>query len=237
MGMFSWCCKGCGGELKSNEFVRLNGCVGEYDGYGGAGLFDYNSCCEEPIAWHEFCYQKATDKQKLDTTSSKSAENQGFGYNCLKFMRNYKENEPTKFFVEIKVNDWQNEHSEDHFICLNNNKYYLYDKQTCMDCEENEVGNKYEEYKENIKKIVFFDNLEQAKQVAQDLVKNLPNPQYGYSIIITGQQEEAIGCVYHYDLIPEHDKIPIKNEFYPSGIQKCKYVLNGKFTDKLTYSI
>ena len=80
MGMFSFVCKGCGRELKGDEIVRLNGCVGEYDSYGRAGGFEYSGSYDEPRAWHERCYQEATPEQKLDETPSKHARNQGFGY-------------------------------------------------------------------------------------------------------------------------------------------------------------
>lgn len=86
MGFFSWVCKGCGQELHEGELVRLNGCKGEYDGYGrtigcsqGAGGFDFGECSGTVVAWHEVCYQKATPEQKLDETPSRSARNQGCG--------------------------------------------------------------------------------------------------------------------------------------------------------------
>ena len=79
MGMFSWCCKGCGHEIHEGELVRMNGCVGIYDGYGRAGGFDYQGASGEPSCWHECCYKNATTEQKLDDSSSKYASNQGFG--------------------------------------------------------------------------------------------------------------------------------------------------------------
>ena len=85
MGMFSWCCKGCGQELHEGELVRLNGSKGIYDGYGNAGGYSYEDSEVEPYAWHEACYQKATDKQKLDETPSKNAPNQGFGRARIEF--------------------------------------------------------------------------------------------------------------------------------------------------------
>jgi len=86
MGMFSWECKGCGIELHEGEQVRLNGCQGEYDGYGRAGGFDLNAGGSEPAAWHEVCYQAAPDKEKLDEEPSNPASNQGFGYALEKFI-------------------------------------------------------------------------------------------------------------------------------------------------------
>ena len=80
MGMFSFVCKGCGRELHEHEIVRLNGCVGEYDGYGGAADFEYSGSYDEPRAWHEKCFQEANAEQQLDMTPSDHARNQGFGY-------------------------------------------------------------------------------------------------------------------------------------------------------------
>lgn len=106
MGMFSWCCKGCGYELKSGEYVRLNGCKGEYDGYGGNdGGFDYHRANKEPIAWHEACYQKATPVQKIDETPSKWAKNQGFGYKALAFLERYDPKTETFYTVVVDQYD------------------------------------------------------------------------------------------------------------------------------------
>jgi hypothetical protein len=81
MGYFSWECKGCNQELISGELVRLNGCNGEYDGYGNAGGFEYaNSGSGDPSAWHQKCYGEASDSQKLDETPSRHARNQGCGF-------------------------------------------------------------------------------------------------------------------------------------------------------------
>lgn len=87
MGMFSWLCKGCGHELKSGEFVRMNGCVGEYDGYGRAGGFHYE--IEDPSCWHVRCYKNATNEEKLDDNPSQHAQNQGFGFAALENMKGY----------------------------------------------------------------------------------------------------------------------------------------------------
>jgi hypothetical protein len=102
MGMFSWKCKGCGRELVEGERVRMDGCVGEYDGYGRAGNFSYEGG-GEPAAWHKRCYDKASKDQKLDETPSEHAPNQGFGYRCLEFMKGYDPQKPTTFDVKIYV--------------------------------------------------------------------------------------------------------------------------------------
>lgn len=79
MGYFSFECKGCNQDLVEGEEVRLNGCKGEYDGYGGCGTGD--GCVDHsPAAWHKLCYSKATDAEKLDETPSRNARNQGFGW-------------------------------------------------------------------------------------------------------------------------------------------------------------
>jgi hypothetical protein len=82
MGMFSWCCKGCGDELAEPEKVRIAGFNGVYDGYGvvsgdDGGEFDTQG--ENFPAWHQRCYNQATPEQKLDESPSLDAPNQGFG--------------------------------------------------------------------------------------------------------------------------------------------------------------
>ena len=98
MGMFSWCCKGCGGELVMGEYVRLNGQKQDYDGYGGSatGMDEY-----DPAAWHERCYQKADSASKLDETPSKHAPDQGFGPAKLEFRRNYNPDKLTKYTAVV----------------------------------------------------------------------------------------------------------------------------------------
>lgn len=86
MGMFSWKCKGCRNELKQRELVRMNGCVGEYSGYGSAGGFEYSGSYDEPSCWHVLCYNKANVEEKLDDSSSEYAPNQGFGIEALEFL-------------------------------------------------------------------------------------------------------------------------------------------------------
>lgn len=103
MGMYSWCCKGCGHELKEGEYVRLNGCVGEYDGYGNAGGFSYNSDCDGhmPSGWHVRCYNNATVEQKLDNSGSNHAPNQGFGLAALENKKGYSPDAETIFQAGI----------------------------------------------------------------------------------------------------------------------------------------
>jgi len=127
MGMFSWCCKGCGHELHEGELVRLNGCEGQYDGYGGVGgrsgssrEYDYGSgsgsCDFElyPSAWHVRCYNAATDKEKLDDSPSKHASNQGFGLACLENLQEYDAQDELGFkaVVRVEKHDEESNHKE-----------------------------------------------------------------------------------------------------------------------------
>ena len=111
MGMFSFVCKGCGHELKEGEYVRLNGCVGTYDGYGGAGGFDYSGSYKEPSAWHIRCYNNASNEDKLNDDPSEHASNQGFGAACLENREHYDPEAKTVFQATIFVDhhDWKNE--------------------------------------------------------------------------------------------------------------------------------
>lgn len=99
MGMYSYVCKGCGQELVEEELVRLNGCTGEYDGYGRAGGFSSHG--EQCVAWHELCFQQASASQKLDRKPSRSARNQGFGPRHLEFIRGYDPKAKTVYYAQI----------------------------------------------------------------------------------------------------------------------------------------
>ena len=114
MGMFSWCCKGCGHELVTSEYVRLNGCKGTYDGYGGcSGGFDWsNSGGESPFCWHEACYQKAPAEARLDESGSRHAGNQGFGNAALAFLKGFDESKVIIFKSVIDVSHYDRETKE-----------------------------------------------------------------------------------------------------------------------------
>jgi hypothetical protein len=120
MGMFSWKCKGCGHELKEGEYVRLNGCVGEYDGYGRAGGFSYDD--EEPSCWHVRCYKNASDQEKLDDSPSRYAPNQGFGCACLENKKNYEPEAKTTFQPVIFV-----DHYDDRAEKTTKQQWYVVD--------------------------------------------------------------------------------------------------------------
>mgnify|MGYP003660736063 CR=1 FL=1 len=90
MGMFSWICKGCGDELCCPEIVLIDGHVGAYDGYGRAGEFSFDEFIAKrggwdkydeipnPVAWHEVCFDIASEVEQRDETPSDHAPNQGF---------------------------------------------------------------------------------------------------------------------------------------------------------------
>jgi len=104
MGLFSWACKGCGHDLKSGELVRMNGCKGTYDGYGGnSGGFDHENCAGEPVCWHERCYGRANTAERDDDTPSKNASDQGFGWEALEFLKGYKEQAETTYKIQIST--------------------------------------------------------------------------------------------------------------------------------------
>ena len=102
MGMFSYICKGCGQEIVTGEWCRFNGGTGEYDGYGRCGGFDNeNSYPDNPVAWHEYCYQKSPNKG--DKLPSPSAPNQGFGPNHLQYMPDYDPKAKTTYSVGVET--------------------------------------------------------------------------------------------------------------------------------------
>ena len=132
MGMFSWCCKGCGHELIMNEYVRMNGCKGTYDGYGGcSGGFDYNGCGSDLACWHEACYQKATPEQRLDKTPSDHAPDQGFGHAALAYLKGFDESATICFKPVIFVSHFDKETNQikewQFYIVRNDNGFVLQD--------------------------------------------------------------------------------------------------------------
>lgn len=90
MGFFSWKCKGCGEEICEPEIALVktdNGITwGSYDGYGRAGMWDYNDEGKEPVIWHKYCYDHATPEEQKDMTQSSYAPNQGCGMPQDRFM-------------------------------------------------------------------------------------------------------------------------------------------------------
>ena len=241
MGMFSWCCNGCGLELHMDELVRMNGCVGVYDGYGRAGNFDYQGN-EPPVCWHEYCYQDAVkDFGEPDNSPSKHAENQGFGFSILKYMRSEDCELPIKMNVRIDCSwfDGENIQEQNHIIIKNEGEYQLFDKRNLRDCflkdeVDSELVDKLE--KQSTKE-ASFDDLDTALKVAESLMKNLPNPERGYELAVLGKQDGEHGMIYQFNKTAKINKVPIEGKFYPNGNQRCNYVPNGEFEEDLFYSI
>lgn len=111
MGMFSWKCKGCGHELIEGESVRLNGAQQEYNGYGGSAAASENY---EPSAWHNRCFLKVSQAERLDESPSASAPDQGFGPKKLEFLDGYDENKPTIYSVVV-FTDYFSDREHDRF--------------------------------------------------------------------------------------------------------------------------
>ena len=125
MGMFSWECKGCGDELITDEYVRLNGCPGVYDGYGrNSGGFDFSTYTgnlkgvsvwhDGVVAWHDVCYRNASPEERDDETPSYPAPNQGFGKPQLCFMRP----EETEMCAKRQSSCEYCDEGEYHTLCL-----------------------------------------------------------------------------------------------------------------------
>lgn len=134
MGMFSWACKGCGHDLKSGELVRMNGCKGTYDGYGGnSGGFDSKNCEGEPVCWHERCWGRANTAQRDDEAPSDNASNQGFGHPALEFLKGYREDAETIYKVvihtrtgtypDLKHHEFHPVQEGEKFVLLDHNAY------------------------------------------------------------------------------------------------------------------
>jgi len=216
MGMFSWCCKGCGHELKADELVRMNGCKGTYDGYGGnSGGFDSENCDGEPVCWHERCYGRASTAERDDDTPSKHAAGQGFGYPALAFMKGYKEGSKTEY--RIVVHTFREPRQELHAV-PSADGYELSDQLAYRaaydNCEGPELPDNFQEmtdderddflrfYREEVEKKLGmknpednharFTSLECARKVADSLVSDIPE----YDLVILGCQGKVEGLCY-----------------------------------------
>ena len=216
MGMFSWRCKGCGHELKADELVRMNGCKGTYDGYGGnSGGFDSDCGEVEPACWHEACYRKATQEERDDETPSKHAGNQGFGCPALAFRKGYKEDAKTEY--SVIVHTFGEPRRELHAV-PSANGYELRDRLAYRaaydNCEGPELPDNFQEmtdderddflrfYREEVEKKLGmknpednharFPSLEKARKVADALVSDIPE----YDLVILGRQGKVEGLCY-----------------------------------------
>ena len=233
MGMFSWCCKGCGHEISQGEYVRLNGCKGEYDGYGGnSGGFDYQSCNDAIIsAWHDLCYRSASSDEKLDENPSKHAKNQGFGPAKLKYMKGYNENNPTTYTVvlygDINGNDGQFFYTNLEKLQDQNSYAKLYeieeekldfnfDEWMLLSDEDKEKAsidrkNKIEAiigYPMPIRNEKVFNSVDEAiSAVDSVLSRDLPVECNGcYSLYVFGHQGDIEGCVYERSVHERWDR-------------------------------
>lgn len=223
MGMYSWCCKGCGHELNMGEFVRFAGRNQVYDGYGG-GVTDYT-----PIAWHSRCYYKASDKEKLDETPSKHADNQGMGFPKLEFMEFYNEKNKTAYSAVVYCALWGEKTRQEWQLHLTPNGLedeITYDKRMEAAYEtlrskrpdnywedfnklsEEEKNAAFKRDQEEAERLVGgpnpihsslkFDSFQSCLEAVDPLIVNfLPKEVNGcYHLVIFGTQEKADGSVY-----------------------------------------
>lgn len=253
MGMFSWKCKGCGRELVEGERVRLNGCKGEYDGYGRAGGFDYDG--EDPVAWHQRCYKKATTEQKLDETPSEHAPNQGFGYRCLEFLKGYDPKTPIEFDVKVDfMRHTDTPNGEFSYETENHDFFLTEDGLRCQkDWEaqriEIERNDESLSYKDVISKIGIepmcsakkFSSFEAAHEAAIKAVSNFDNCTYEISIwgtqnIVGDLNYPVCGIVFEME---HREKIIHKTEkvFDSTGVESVTYTSQRtyEYTTKDTY--
>lgn len=238
MGMFSWACKGCGHDLKTDELVRMNGCKGRYDGYGGnSGGFDSENCDGDPVCWHERCYQRANTAQRDDDNPSDSASNQGFGYPALEFLKGYKEDAETTY--KVVVSNWSGTYpdlkrqefhpvSEGENLVLLDHKAYRevwdnWDDGADLDAmTEDELDSWRSTYDERFEaatglknpKInsVAFPSLEEAKKAADLLTKDIQD----YHLVILGEQGDLCGQCYERERRPKYRR-DTAGELQPTG--------------------
>jgi hypothetical protein len=215
MGMFSWCCKGCGHELKMDELVRMNGCKGTYDGYGGnSGGFDSYGGEVEPACWHEACYRKATQEERDDETPSRHAGNQGFGHPALAFLKGYKEEAKTEYRVVVyyKVAEERPPHHvvrEGDGLVLRSRKEYVeaYENYEGEDdpgthATDEEWASWADARREGFERAtglkdpeatcVRFASIEEARKAGDALVADIPE----YDLVVLGRQGKTEGLCY-----------------------------------------
>ena len=242
MGMFSYICKGCGQEIITGELCRFNGGdgrklnVGEYDGYGRCGRYDAGEDHENPVAWHEYCYQKSPNKG--DKLPSQSAPNQGFGPNHLQYMEDYEPESKTTYSIGVETWVRDSDPFEDYLYFFTGDKW---EDQEKWNKDRRQAEDKFDvpyddkDYKSLVKEFdakwgyskapehrtFEFDSLEEAKAKAFEFAR-----QYEiYVITIYGTQPKASGMVYKYSRI---DDVEWKD---------CKYTYLGTYTEKVDYDI
>ncbi len=234
MGMFSYCCNGCGHELHEGEAVRIDGRSGVYDGYGGLGeqIKDYDN---PPSCWHNACYQKASYIDKKANKPSKHAENQGFGPACLEFLPDYDPSVSIQYMVYFEV--WDEDKGSDIIhLCQDNGKYLLlseneyekayskFNRSTWQDWElsnsvsemtEEEKTRSYQDRRDFVESKIGmkrperiaakFESLEQALGIANNFL-----PECDFYLIITGKQARIEGAVYMRRKYKDSDQVKYK---------------------------
>lgn len=233
MGMFSWACKGCGHDLKSGELVRMNGCKGIYDGYGGnSGGFDHENCEGEPVCWHERCWGRANTAQRDDDTPSRNANNQGFGHPALEFLKGYREDAETTYkvvistYTETKRCEFHPVKEGENLVLLDHNAYRdAWDNYDDGSDLNNMTDEEFEAWHKGIHErfetqtglknpklnSATFASLEDAKATADQLVRDIPE----YSLIILGRQGELEGQCYERERYMKYSRTDGKAE--PTG--------------------
>jgi hypothetical protein len=248
MGMFSWLCKGCGHELKTNELVRMNACVGEYSGYGSAGGFEYSGSYNEPSCWHVLCYNKASVEEKLSDSSSEYAPNQGFGIEALEFLRGFDPNiavenyiphfdtykDEERQFLYITPDGlldeivWEKIHEEVGEKYWSENEfpkdYDLWDDQQKSDYSNQILKSRIEIAGGDLpsRRAIKYNSLQEAL----DAAAQFESPSMGdYSLIVLADQNKLHGLVY------EKNVSEVREGEYPNRIK------TGRFESEITYTI
>lgn len=238
MGMFSWCCKGCGHELKEDEYVRMNGCKGVYDGYGrNTGGFDYHEADSEPACWHELCYQQATPELKLDETASRHARNQGFGHAALEFLRGYDPKAVYKYSIYIEIYYDNPDSFEQHrcYIVKQGNSYVL-QNQDCYEKLYSDANANAEEWYLSLPKDISHEELERQSLAQQVMIEEKIGMQ---SPVRNSHVFES----FDEALLVAHQLLPNGNCYLcifgeSAGIEGAVYVFERyKDNEKVTYQI
>jgi erythromycin esterase-like protein len=241
MGMFSWACKGCGHDLKEGELVRMNGCRGLYNGYGGnSGGFDHENCDGRPVCWHERCYKRANTAERDDDTPSTDASNQGFGHPALEFLKGYDEKAETTHKVVISTTTGTYPDTKRHrfHIVREGQELVLRDRVayeetwTYWDSGEKFPDNYFEmtEEEQNARdqrlherfeaetglkdpelNAVSFASLEEAKKAADLLLKDIAE----YHLVILGEQGKLHGQCYERERHMKYLRVDGKRQ--PTG--------------------
>jgi hypothetical protein len=158
MGMFSYCCNGCGHELHEGEAVRIDGFSGLYDGYGGIGehISDYNN---PPSCWHQACYQKAPYMEKKANKPSAHADNQGFGPGCLEFLPDFDPEASNEYMVHFEIWD-EIKGSDILHLCQDSQKFML--------LSENDYETEYSRFNQSKESAEWFESLHSMPSMSEE---------------------------------------------------------------------